>query len=172
MSSYLDISRACDAWLRKNCPQYTPGGGWNKSKFTQGNTPTQQNALPRKRKPRAKYATDEERRAAISAAVKARWAAMTKETKAARVTKIQANRPKKEVVPRHMRPEWKAYRLAWQRANRKPVTDPVEIQKRRDKARKRYAALDPVVRKERNRIRKERQRAKRKAEKEKGLQVA
>jgi hypothetical protein len=193
MSSYLDIARACDAWLRKNVPQYTPGGGWNKSKYERkpeiapASTKKGSIRVPRdpsepkkvynqgytyRKRDRKKYATDEERRAVMSESSKRNWASMTPEQKAERIRKIQASRPKKHTVPRHLRPEWIEYRRKWQRENKKVLTDPAEIQARRDKAKARYHAKDPAARSAEHKIRRDRYRAKRKAEKEKGLPIS
>jgi hypothetical protein len=96
-------------------------------------------AAPRKRN-RARYATVEERRAAIAASVAATWAAMTPAERAARHTKMIGARKPASAVPRHKRPEWKAYKLEYDRQRRATqVLSPEAIAKRRADARRQYA---------------------------------
>lgn len=96
-------------------------------------------AGPRKRN-RAKYATLEERKAAIAASVAATWAAMTPAERAARHAKMIGARKPASTVPRHKRPEWRAYKLEYDRQRRSTqVLSPEVIAKRRADARRQYA---------------------------------
>jgi hypothetical protein len=195
VSSYLDIQRACDRWLQKNCPQRSSAIEFGiKSHFVskqaresekiqpdykpastnKGGIRVQRDAsiletrikkpAERKKRSRAKYATEEERRAVMSEASKRRWASMTPEVKAEQIKKAIAAKKPKNTIPRHKRPEWKAYKLAWDRANKKPLTDPVKIQERRDAAKRRYHATDPEIRAKQHKIRRDKYRAKKKAQ--------
>jgi len=118
---------------------------------------------PRTRNRPKKYATEAERRAAISAAIAAAWANLSPEARAARTAKTKRMAdPKWEGVPRHKRPAWKAYKREYDRKRRQESSlTPEAIEKRRADARRQYAARDPEIRKAQG----ARRRAKHKAKK-------
>lgn len=104
---------------------------------------------PRVRNRPKKYASDAERKAAISAAIAANWANMSPEAKAARSAK--AKRKPSSAVPRHKREGWKQYKREYDRKKRaEQALSPEAIAKRRAAARRQYAKRDPELLKAQN----------------------
>ena len=160
--SFADVARACDAWLKKHCPQPPRKFGeirrsMPKLEFGKvsnvielpasrdvGSMRVPREKPPKKpkwKRPSAKrYASDEERREAIRVMVKAHWASLTPEERAARSHKSNGNRPKRE-TPRWLDPKYKAYKNEWQRQRRQlhPLREE-QLKERREKAKVKYHA--------------------------------
>lgn len=120
----------------------------------------------RERKRVLKYATSEERKAAVAAATSEAWKRLTPEQREARLQKMR--RKPKDDVPRHKRESWKAYKREWdrkRRAEEKLTITEAELEKRRAAARRQYAAKDPAIRKAQSAERRARYNAKLKAKK-------
>lgn len=152
---FASVDRACDAWLKKNCPE--PKRKFNPLICSPKPKPILHIVepaskdpgavrVPREKKPKWKrpsvkrYATDEERREALRAIVKAHWASLTPEERAARSAKSNKGRPKRE-TPRWLDPAFKAYKNEWQRQRR--LTHPLredQLRIRREKAKAKYHA--------------------------------
>lgn len=157
--SFAEIGRACDIWLKKRFPEPTVRKRFGEirremPKPEVNNTVVEFKAstsvgtvrVPREKKPKWKrpsqkrYATDEERREALRAIVRAHWASLTPEERAARSHKGNSGRPKRE-TPRWLDPAFKAYKNEWQRNRRK--THPLreeQLKERREKAKAKYHA--------------------------------
>ena len=177
-SNIYKLGKACDEWLAKRYAsegRKGPPHTWKKADGYKPPAPereskTRKLALAiRKHNPKApkpvkpvkppklvkprvrakKYASDAERRAAISAAMAAVWANMTPEERAARTAKTKRKMdPKWNGVPRHKREAWKQYKREYDRKKRAEQSlTPEAVAKRRADARRQYAARDPELRK-------------------------
>ena len=177
-SNIYKLGKACDEWLAKRYAAEGRRAGIHTWKKADGYKPpapereskTRKLALAiRKHNPKAlkapkpvkppklvkprvrhkKYASDAERRAAISAAMAAVWANMSHEERAARTAKTKRKMdPKWEGVPRHKREAWKKYKREYDRKKRAEQSlTPEAVAKRRADARRQYAARDPELRK-------------------------
>ena len=183
------LGKACDQWLQKRYATEGRKFGtvWGKSggkapetevqrlarkirehaakkstakKSTKPAAPKRERSYkPRKRRSASRFASPQERKAAVSAAMVAAWANMTPEARAVRLEKMR-RKPKSD-VPRHKRPEWLAYKRAYDKKRRQTdVLSPEAIAKRRADARRQYAARDPELRKAQNAERRARHKAK------------
>jgi len=124
---------------------------------------------PRKRKSVLKYATPQERKAALAAATSEAWKRLTPEERAARLQKMR--RKPKDEVPRHKRESWKTYKREWdrkRRAEEKLTITEAQLEKRRAAARRQYATKDPAIRKAQSAERRARYNIKLKARKAAG----
>lgn len=177
-SNIYKLGKACDEWLAKRYASegrraaihtwkkadgYKPPAPERESKTRalalairkydpKAAKPVKAAKPPKLVKPRVrhkKYASDAERRAAISAAMAAVWANMSPEERAARTAKTRRKMdPKWNGVPRHKREAWKQYKREYDRKKRETSSlTPEAVAKRRADARKRYAARDPELRK-------------------------
>lgn len=171
-SNIYKLGKACDEWLAKRYAsegRKVPTHTWKKADGYKPPAPereakTRKLALAiRKYDPKApkpvkppkprvrhkKYASDAERRAAISAALTAVWANMSPEERAARTAKTKRKMdPKWDGVPRHKREAWKQYKREYDRKKRAEQSlTPEAVAKRRADARRQYAARDPELRK-------------------------
>lgn len=176
--TFADIGRACDIWLKKHCPE-PPKKRFGDFRTTPPKPPeassdTGKIKVPREKKPAwkkpsiARYASDEERKEALRAIVKAHWASLTPEQKEARSLKSNRGKPKGE--PRWKLPEQKAYKNQWVKEHRKanPLTE-AELEARRQKAKAKYHEKNtPEMR---AKIQERKRRAK-EAKKEAGIQVS
>lgn len=150
---YADVAKACDAWLNKRMLNIASPFGKRFGVPKTGPRPpcpemdrkieiVERVAVLKKKRtrnrPAAKYATPEERAAAIRAQMKRFWETMPAEQKAARMAKVNARKPKSD-VPRWKRDSWKKYKSAWDRERRKNNLETEEQKNRRlENARKRY----------------------------------
>jgi len=173
--TFADIGRACDNWLKKHCPE-PPRKRFGDFRATPPRPPEPPKdvQVPKEKKPAwkrpsiARYASDEERREALRAIVKAHWANLTPEQKEARSLKSNQGRPKQEA--RWKQPKQKAYKNKWVKEHRKanPLTE-AELEIRRQKAKAKYHEKNtPEMR---ARIQERKRRAK-EAKKEAGIQVS
>lgn len=174
-SNIYKLGKACDEWLAKRYAsegRKVPTHTWKKADGYKPPAPereakTRKLALairkydpkapkpakpPKLAKPRVrhkKYASDAERKAAISAAMAAVWANMSPEERAARIAKTKRKMdPKWNGVPRHKREAWKQYKREYDRKKRAEQSlTPEAVAKRRADARRQYAKRDPELRK-------------------------
>ena len=192
-SNIYKLGKACDEWLAKRYASEGRRAAINTWKKADGYKPpapereakTRKLALairkydpkaakpvkpPKLAKPRVrakKYASDAERRAAISAALTAVWANMSPEERAARTAKTKRKMdPKWNGVPRHKREAWKQYKREYDRKKRAEQSlTPEAVAKRRADARRQYAARDPELRKAQGARRRAKHKAKTTAQK-------
>ena len=127
--SFASVARACDIWLKKHCPEPSVKRKFGEIRrimpkveridIADATRPASKDrgtvCVPREKKPKWKrpsakrYATDEERREALRAIVKAHWASLTPEQRDARSAKSNKGRPKRE-DPRWLDEKQKAYK--------------------------------------------------------------
>lgn len=135
---HLDAAREA-ARLAKAVAAHKPKGKAVKITVPRDPKPNKSVKPPRKHKPRVKkYATPEERRAAMAANTAAYWAEMDPAKRAERLEAMRQRKIKHPAdVPRHKRPEWLAYKREWERQRRKthPLTE-AQLEHRRAQARK------------------------------------
>jgi hypothetical protein len=187
-SNIYKLGKACDEWLAKRYAaegRKTSTHTWKKADGYKPPAPEREaktRALamairkhdpkaakpvkpPKLVKPRVrhkKYASDAERKAAISAALTSVWANMSPEERSARTAKTRRKMdPKWEGVPRHKREAWKKYKREYDRKKRAAQSlTPEAVAKRRADARRQYAARDPELRKAQGARRRAKHRAK------------
>jgi hypothetical protein len=134
-SAFWDVNRACERWLIKR------GMGVSyRHAFYCRPQPAQDAAqadATLKKRVRAKYATDEERKQARSEMAKAQWANMSPETREKRIWK--SNSLRKYDAPRWQRDDVKEYKREWEKRKRERVTlTDEQIKQRRQRSRELY----------------------------------
>ena len=90
---YLDVRNACDRWLRKRGLGAAAPYGRSLGKTVKViSEPADRPMSARMLKRMKKYATPEERKAAVGAKVKAYWSTVSQEEKAKRLAKMNGGR--------------------------------------------------------------------------------
>lgn len=176
-SAYGDVARACEKWLKKRFPDYVPGFGRgngglynrNKPELNAESASKEKGAIkvPRdkvkrihkKRQSRAMFATKEERAAHMLQKTREYWA--RPDIVAAKKKRLEERAALR--TPRHQTEKWKEYKKAWNEANKgKRGLTEEQKEHNRKMRRARYALQDPVIAKQKRKIKRDRYKAKHK----------